>query len=84
MVSSNQLIEWVHLDDVECYELSLKCTDATIINYLLGGTHIIECSQVDNIAYFNKINEWINKPAHTDSTLELDWLLPEIGLSFWQ
>ncbi len=84
MISSNQLVEWIHFDDVKGYEWTLESTYTAIIDYLLLRTHIVEGCQVDNVTNFCKVYKWINQPTGTDRTLELHWLLPDIWICFWQ
>jgi RAB protein geranylgeranyltransferase component A len=74
VISSNQLVKWVHLDNVKCHKGALKSTDATIIYYLLLRAHVVKCSEVYNVTYLSKIDEGINQPTCADRTLKLEWL----------
>jgi len=84
VISTDQLVEWVHLDDVKCYERSVERTNAAIINELLLWAHIIEGCQVNHVSNFSRIHEWINQPASANRTLKLYWLLSKSTIGVWK
>lgn len=83
MVFSNQLVERINLDYVECNEGANKGTYAPPIDNLLLRTHIVKCSQVNHISNSHHINKGVHKPAVALLSVKVQWLCLALFLCEW-
>ena len=71
-VASYHLVEGVDLLHIEGDEGADKGRDASLVDQLLLGAHVVEGGQVDHVADLESVDEGLHEPARRDAHAQLE------------